>query len=72
MFKWVDHVVIAVNDLAGAVEDYETKLGLEAEVRDREQPHLGLRQAILPLGESGRFIELARWDILSEEEMEST
>ena len=58
MFKWVDHVVIAVNDLAGAVEDYETKLGLKAEVKDREQPHLGLRQAILPLGESGRFIEL--------------
>ncbi len=58
MFKWVDHVVIAVNDLKSAVDDYETRLGLKAEVTDRVVPELGLRQAILPLGEGGRFIEL--------------
>ena len=42
MFKWVDHVVIAVNDLQQSVKDYE-KLGLKAEVTDREVPELGLR-----------------------------
>ena len=57
MFKWVDHIVIAVNDLQQSVKDYE-KLGLKAEVTDREVPELGLRQAILPLDESGRFLEL--------------
>ena len=59
MFKWVDHLVIAVNDLEEAVKSYETKLGLKAENVGREQPQLGLRNAILPLAENGRFIELA-------------
>jgi methylmalonyl-CoA epimerase len=59
LFKWVDHLVIAVNNLEEAVKDYETKLGLKAENVGREQPNLGLRNAILPLDESGRFIELA-------------
>ena len=36
MLKWVDHVVIAVNDLQKAVEDYEAKLGLTAEIANKE------------------------------------
>lgn len=59
MFKWVDHLVIAVNNLEEAVKSYEEKLGLKAQDVGREQPQLGLRNAILPLDESGRFIELA-------------
>jgi methylmalonyl-CoA/ethylmalonyl-CoA epimerase len=59
VFKWVDHLVIAVNNLEQAVQTYETKLGLKAENVGREQPQLGLRNAILPLDENGRFIELA-------------
>lgn len=59
MFKWVDHLVIAVNNLEEAVKDYEAKLGLKAQEVGREHPNLGLRNAIFPLGESGRFIELA-------------
>ena len=59
MFKWVDHLVIAVNNLEEAVKSYEEKLGLKAQDVGREQPQLGLRNAILPLDEGGRFIELA-------------
>ena len=59
MHKWIDHIVVRVKDLDRSLEDYESKLGLKAEAPPEEEPHLGLRRAILPLGESGRFIELA-------------
>ncbi len=59
MHKWIDHIVVRVADLNRSLVDYEGKLGLKAEAAPKEEPALGLRRAILPLGESGRFIELA-------------
>ncbi|MCS7207501.1 MAG: VOC family protein [Dehalococcoidia bacterium] len=60
MFKWIDHIVVAVNNLEQAVQDYEKRLGLKptGEV-GKAHPHLGLRNAYFYLGTSGRFIELA-------------
>jgi len=59
MPKWIDHIVVRVKDLDATLKDYETKLGMKASKGPEEQPHLGLRAAILPLGDGGRFIELA-------------
>ncbi len=60
MFKGIDHMVIAVNDLEQAVKDYESKLGLKVTEGGGERPDLGLRNAYLPLGDGGGFIELAQ------------
>ena len=60
MFTGVDHIVIAVNDLEQAATDYETKLGIKAHDVGREVQVMGLRNAILPLGDSGVYIELAQ------------
>jgi methylmalonyl-CoA/ethylmalonyl-CoA epimerase len=60
VFKGIDHMVIAVNDLEQAVKDYEEKLGLKAQEGGGERPDLGLRNAYLPLGVGGSFIELAQ------------
>lgn len=59
MPKWIDHIVVRVKNLDDALKDYETKLGMKASEPPEDQPHLGLRRAVLPLGDSGRFIELA-------------
>lgn len=59
MPKWIDHVVVRVKDLDRSLEDYEAKLGMKASAGPEEQPALGLRRAVLPLGNEGRFIELA-------------
>lgn len=59
MPKWIDHIVVRVRDLDASLQDYETRLGMKASEPPADQPHLGLRRAIVPLGESGRFIELA-------------
>ena len=59
MLKRIDHIVVRVADLDKSLEDYVGKLGLEAREAPVEQPELGLRRAILPLGDSGGFIELA-------------
>lgn len=59
MPKWIDHVVVRVKDLDASLRDYETKLGMKASEGPEEQPHLGLRRAVIPLGDEGRFIELA-------------
>ncbi|GBD11805.1 hypothetical protein HRbin23_01484 [bacterium HR23] len=60
MFKWIDHIVVAVQNLEQAVQDYQNRLGLTptGEV-GKAHPHLGLRNAYFYLGTSGRFIELA-------------
>ena len=60
MAKWIDHIVVRVKDLDQGLKDYETKLGLKALEEPEEIPHLGMKRAILPLGEEGRFIELAQ------------
>ena len=59
MPKWIDHIVVRVKDLDQSLQDYESKLGMKAREAPEEAPHLGMRRAILPLGDSGRFIELA-------------
>ena len=59
MAKWIDHIVVRVKDLTAACRDYETKLGLKAAKGPEDRPDLGMRRAVLPLGDSGRFIELA-------------
>ena len=59
MPKWIDHIVVRVKDLDATLKDYDTKLGMKASKGPHDEPHLGLRRAILPLGDDGRFIELA-------------
>jgi methylmalonyl-CoA/ethylmalonyl-CoA epimerase len=59
MPKWIDHIVVRVTDLEQSLKDYETKLGMKASKGPDEVPHLGMTRAILPLGDEGRFIELA-------------
>lgn len=59
MPKWIDHVVVRVKDLDQSLNDYEAKLGMKASEGPEDQPALGLRRAILPVGNEGRFLELA-------------
>ena len=59
MPKWIDHIVVRVKDLDQSLQDYESKLGMKARGPAEEAAHLGMKRAILPLGDSGRFIELA-------------
>lgn len=59
MPKWIDHIVVRVKDLDASLADYENKLGMKASKGPEDEPHLGLRRAVLPLGDEGRFIELA-------------
>ena len=59
MHKWIDHIVVRVKDLDESLENYESKLGLTPSVGPEELPSLGMRRAVIPLGDSGRFIELA-------------
>ncbi|MCL0101521.1 VOC family protein [Dehalococcoidia bacterium] len=57
MFKRVDHVVIAVSDLAESMALYEEKFGLKAgDVV--ESPELGLRRVNMDVGNA--YIELAQ------------
>ncbi|MBT6273727.1 MAG: methylmalonyl-CoA epimerase [Chromatiales bacterium] len=59
MTKWIDHIVVRVNDLDASLEDYQTKLGMQVKAPAEEQPSLGLRRALVAIGDEGRFIELA-------------
>ncbi len=59
MPKWIDHIVVRVNDINESLKDYEEKLGMKASKGPDEVPHLGMTRAILPLGDEGRFIEIA-------------
>ena len=58
MYKWIDHIVVRVKDLDKALRNYEGKMGLMRREDPKEIPELGMRRAILPLGDDGRFIEL--------------
>lgn len=49
--KRLDHVVIAVNDLEGAVATYQNNFGLARE-EAREVPSLGIRNTFLPIGDA--------------------
>lgn len=61
LFKWIDHIVIAVNDVEQSLKDYETKLGIKAPGKPETVPELGTKEVRLPLGGSGpgRSITLA-------------
>ena len=59
MAKWIDHIVVRVKDLDASLRNYDEKLGMKASKGPDDVPHLGMRRAIVPLGDSGRFIELA-------------
>ena len=59
MPKWIDHIVVRVKDINEALETYENKLGMKASKGPDAIPEMGMTRAILPLGDEGRFIELA-------------
>lgn len=59
MHKWIDHVVVRVENLDEAIEHYTERLGFSVTKPPMDQPEIGLRRAILGLGDSGTFIELA-------------
>ena len=48
MPKWIDHIVVRVNDINKSIEDYENKLGMKASNGPDEIPNLGMTRAILP------------------------
>jgi methylmalonyl-CoA/ethylmalonyl-CoA epimerase len=59
MHKWIDHIVVRVENLDTAIEDYTGRLGFTVTKPPMDQPEIGLRRAVLELGTSGTFIELA-------------
>jgi methylmalonyl-CoA/ethylmalonyl-CoA epimerase len=58
MYKWIDHIVVRVKNLEQGLKDYEGKLGLKRREEPQEIPELGMKRAVLPIGEDGRFIEI--------------
>ena len=58
MHKWIDHIVVRVENLDEAIEHYTNRLGFTVTEPVEDQPALGLRRVILGLGSSGTFIEL--------------
>ena len=58
MYKWIDHIVVRVKDLEQGLADYEGKMGMKRREDPKEIPELGMKRAILPLGNDGRFIEI--------------
>ncbi len=59
MHKRIDHIVVRVKDLDSSIQDYTTKLGMRVSKGPDDIPKLGMRRAILPMGDEGQFIELA-------------
>ncbi|MBI2886423.1 MAG: VOC family protein [Chloroflexi bacterium] len=59
MHEGIWYIVVAVKDVAQAAKDYEEKLGLKASGPPLEAPQLGIKRVVVPLGETGQFIELA-------------
>ena len=59
MHKRIDHIVVRVKDLDASIHDYTTKLGMRVSKGPDDIPALGMRRALLPMGEDGQFIELA-------------
>jgi len=58
VYKWIDHIVVRVKNLDEGLRDYEGKMGLKRREDPKEIPELGMKRAILPLGDDGRFIEI--------------
>jgi methylmalonyl-CoA epimerase len=49
--KRIDHIAIAVQDLAAAVQTYQTNFGLQ-QIEGGEVPSLGIRNAFLQIGDA--------------------
>jgi methylmalonyl-CoA epimerase len=49
--KRIDHIAIAVQDLAAAVQTYQTNFGLQ-QIKGGEVPSLGIRNAFLQIGDA--------------------
>ena len=47
MYKWIDHIVVRVNDVEEALSDYEGKMGLKRREDPVEKPEIGMKRAIL-------------------------
>jgi methylmalonyl-CoA epimerase len=58
MHKRIDHIVVRVKDLDASITDYTTKLGMRVSKGPEDIANLGMRRAILPMGDEGQFIEL--------------
>ena len=58
MYKWIDHIVVRVKDIEEGLRDYEGKMGLKRREDPKDMPEIGMKRAILPLGDDGRFIEI--------------
>jgi len=58
MYKWIDHIVVRVRNLNQGLADYEGKMGLKRREEPQEIPELGLKRAVFPIGDDGRFIEI--------------
>jgi catechol 2,3-dioxygenase-like lactoylglutathione lyase family enzyme len=59
MHKRIDHIVVRVKDLDASIQDYTAKLGMRVSKGPDDIPNLGMRRALLPMGDDGQFIELA-------------
>ncbi len=59
MHKWIDHIVVRVENLDDAIAHYTDRLGFTVTKPPKDEPSIGLRRAILGLGSSGTFLELA-------------
>ena len=59
MYNSIWYAVVAVKDVAQAMKDYETFLGLKAEGEPEAVENLGIKRVVLPVGDTGQFIELA-------------
>ena len=58
MQKAIWYVVVAVSDVDQARKDYEEKLGMKATGEPEIAENLGIRRVIIPVGDTGQFIEL--------------
>ena len=58
MYKRIDHIVVRVKDLEQGLADYEGKMGLTRREAPHEIPELGMKRAVLPIGDDGPFIEI--------------
>ncbi len=56
-YKWIDHMVLAVNDVEQAIVTYRDNLGMTFD-RTAESEALGLKQAFFRM-DNGRMLELA-------------
>ena len=47
MHKWIDHIVVRVEDLDQGMRDYEDKLGMKTSKGPDDMPELGDRKSVV-------------------------